>query len=257
VILDGTADFALIGLDNQALEFAEALETSGSRLVLFDEKSQTTLDFCNGPGLNRNFLGVDSIEELINTLVTPRKIFIGGAPEDVLGNIRLVLPHLNSGDCVIDLSGVDGTHSASRASELKSVGIAQLDLWVESAGEQGVVLFASGAAASWEKVKSALKQAVIQNEADRRPQCWPQNESVYVGPAGGAHYLKSCWMNFLRDRVNSSLKESLEKLKSRLEEGVAQGVWHGTSDEFFQIVKPVILNREKDSEAGSLLNFLK
>ena len=80
------ADFGLIGLAVMGENLALNIESRGYRIAVFNRTTSVVDHLIEGRAKGKNFIGCHSIEELVNSVKTPRKIMMmvkaGPAVED-------------------------------------------------------------------------------------------------------------------------------------------------------------------------------
>ncbi|RRN69550.1 decarboxylating NADP(+)-dependent phosphogluconate dehydrogenase [Peribacillus simplex] len=126
------------------------------------------------------------IQDFVQSLETPRKIFLmvtAGKPIDSV--INSLLPHLESGDIIMDGGNSHYEDTERRYDELKSKGISYLGIGI-SGGEVGALkgpsIMPGGDKDAYEKVAPILTKIAAQVNDD--PCC------IYIGPKGAGHFVK-------------------------------------------------------------------
>ncbi|MGE1165199.1 decarboxylating NADP(+)-dependent phosphogluconate dehydrogenase [Peribacillus simplex] len=126
------------------------------------------------------------IQDFVQSLETPRKIFLmvtAGKPIDSV--INSLLPHLESGDIIMDGGNSHYEDTERRYDELKSKGISYLGIGI-SGGEVGALkgpsIMPGGDKDAYEKVAPILTKIAAQVNDD--PCC------TYIGPKGAGHFVK-------------------------------------------------------------------
>ncbi|TDL85370.1 decarboxylating NADP(+)-dependent phosphogluconate dehydrogenase [Vibrio vulnificus] len=126
------------------------------------------------------------IQDFVQSMETPRKIFLmvtAGKPTDSV--ITSLLPHLESGDIIMDGGNSHYEDTERRYDELKSKGFSYVGIGI-SGGEVGALkgpsIMPGGDKDAYEKVAPILtKIAAKVNDA---PCC------TYIGPKGAGHFVK-------------------------------------------------------------------
>ncbi|KOR84763.1 6-phosphogluconate dehydrogenase [Bacillus sp. FJAT-22058] len=126
------------------------------------------------------------IQDFVQSLETPRKVFLmvtAGKPIDSV--ITSLLPHLESGDIIMDGGNSHYEDTERRYDELKSKGFSYVGIGI-SGGEVGALkgpsIMPGGDKDAYEKVAPILtKIAAKVNDA---PCC------TYIGPKGAGHFVK-------------------------------------------------------------------
>ncbi|MBT2668094.1 decarboxylating NADP(+)-dependent phosphogluconate dehydrogenase [Bacillus sp. ISL-4] len=126
------------------------------------------------------------IQDFVQSLETPRKVFLmvtAGKPIDSV--INSLLPHLESGDIIMDGGNSHYEDTERRYDELKSKGISYLGIGI-SGGEVGALkgpsIMPGGDKDAYEKVAPILTKIAAQVNDD--PCC------TYIGPKGAGHFVK-------------------------------------------------------------------
>src|SRR4030043_2368684 len=101
--MEKLADIGLIGLAVMVENLILNMESKGFTVACFNRTVSKVDDFVNGRAKGKKIIGCKTIEELIASLKTPRKIMLmvkaGQAVDDF---IELLLPNLENGDIIID-----------------------------------------------------------------------------------------------------------------------------------------------------------
>ncbi|MFJ8071741.1 decarboxylating NADP(+)-dependent phosphogluconate dehydrogenase [Peribacillus sp. NPDC096447] len=126
------------------------------------------------------------IQEFVKSLETPRKIFLmvtAGKPIDSV--ITSLLPHLESGDIIMDGGNSHYEDTERRYDELKSKGFSYVGIGI-SGGEVGALkgpsIMPGGDKDAYEKVAPILTKIAAKVNDD--PCC------TYIGPKGAGHFVK-------------------------------------------------------------------
>ncbi|PJN91422.1 NAD(P)-binding domain-containing protein, partial [Bacillus sp. mrc49] len=126
------------------------------------------------------------IQDFVQSLEAPRKIFLmvtaGKAIDSVITSL---LPHLESGDIIMDGGNSHYVDTERRYDELKPKGISYLGIGV-SGGEVGALkgpsIMPGGDKDAYEKVAPILTK--IAAKVNEEPCC------TYIGPKGSGHFVK-------------------------------------------------------------------
>ncbi|MFJ7995253.1 decarboxylating NADP(+)-dependent phosphogluconate dehydrogenase [Peribacillus frigoritolerans] len=126
------------------------------------------------------------IQDFVQSLETPRKIFLmvtAGKPIDSV--ITSLLPHLESGDIIMDGGNSHYEDTERRYDELKSKGFSYVGIGI-SGGEVGALkgpsIMPGGDKDAYEKVAPILSK--IAAKVNDAPCC------TYIGPKGAGHFVK-------------------------------------------------------------------
>jgi len=144
-------------------------------------------EFLSGPAKDSRVIGARSLEEMISRLKRPRKVMLmvkAGKPVDDF--IDLLLPHLESGDLIIDGGNSQFTDTGRRVKNLEARGILYIGTGI-SGGEEGArrgpSIMPGGNPKAWPLVKD-LFRAIAARTPDGSPCC------EWVGEGGAGHYVK-------------------------------------------------------------------
>jgi 6-phosphogluconate dehydrogenase len=181
------ADIGLIGLAVMGENLILNMESKGFTVACFNRTVSKVDDFVNGRAKGKNIIGCHSIEELVASLKTPRKIMLmvkAGKPVDEF--IEHLLPHLSPGDILIDGGNSNYQDTIRRTAHVESQGKLYIGTGV-SGGEEGALLGPSimpgGSSAAWEHVKPIF-QKIAAKAPDGTPCC------EWMGENGAGHFVK-------------------------------------------------------------------
>jgi 6-phosphogluconate dehydrogenase len=181
------ADIGLIGLAVMGENLILNMESKGFTVACFNRTVSKVDEFVGGRAKGKNVIGTHSIEELCDSLETPRKIMImvkAGQPVDDF--IELLVPHLDKGDILIDGGNSFFGDTIRRTRYLEVKGLLYIGTGV-SGGEEGALhgpsIMPGGSPEAWLHVKPIL-QAIAAKVADGTPCC------DWVGRDGAGHYVK-------------------------------------------------------------------
>ncbi|KAA0546289.1 decarboxylating NADP(+)-dependent phosphogluconate dehydrogenase [Bacillus sp. BGMRC 2118] len=157
------------------------------------------------------------VQQFVQSLQTPRKIFVmvtaGKAIDSV---IQSLVPHLETGDVIMDGGNSHYEDTERRYHELKEIGIGYLGIGI-SGGEVGALkgpsIMPGGDRDVYEKVAPILTKIAAQ--VDHDPCC------MYLGPKGSGHFVKMVHngieyadmqliaeaYSFLREKLHLSVEE--------------------------------------------------
>jgi 6-phosphogluconate dehydrogenase len=182
-------DFGLIGLAVMGENLALNVESRGYRVAVFNRTTEKVDELMAGRAKGKNFVGCHSLEELVKSLKTPRKVMMmvkaGPAVDDLMESL---IPLLSTGDILIDGGNTYYADTERRTKYVEEKGLLFCGTGV-SGGEEGALLGPSmmpgGSEAAWPHVKpifQAISAKVGPN--DDIPCC------EWVGPRGAGHYVK-------------------------------------------------------------------
>jgi len=181
------ADIGLIGLAVMGENLILNMESKGFTVACYNRTVSKVDDFTNGRAKGKNIIGCHSIQELVASLKSPRKIMLmvkAGKPVDEF--IEQLLPHLENGDIVIDGGNSNYQDTIRRTAHVESQGKLYIGTGV-SGGEEGALLgpaiMPGGSPAAWEHVKPIF-QKIAAKAPDGTPCC------EWIGENGAGHFVK-------------------------------------------------------------------
>ena len=181
------SDIGLIGLAVMGENLVLNMESKGFQVTVYNRSTQKVDNFLADRAKGKNIMGTHTIEELVRSLVRPRKIMImikaGSAVDEM---ITTLIPHLEPGDVIIDGGNTHFPDTIRRTSFVESKGLLYIGTGV-SGGEEGALLGPSimpgGSKAAWPLVKPIF-QAIAAKVEDGTPCC------DWVGENGAGHFVK-------------------------------------------------------------------
>lgn len=181
------SDIGLVGLAVMGENLILNMESKGFTVTAYNRSTEKVDAFLAGNAKGKNIRGAHSIEELVRSLESPRKIMLmvkaGKAVDDF---IELLIPHLAPGDVIIDGGNSHFPDTNRRTAYVESKGMLYIGTGV-SGGEEGALLGPSimpgGSKAAWPVVKSIF-QAIAAKVDDGTPCC------DWVGENGAGHFVK-------------------------------------------------------------------
>ena len=181
------SDIGLIGLAVMGENLVLNMESKGFHVSVYNRTVQKVDDFISGRAKGKNITGTHSIEELVSSLKSPRKIMImvkaGKAVDDM---IETLIPHLSPGDIIIDGGNTHFPDTNRRTAYVESKGLLYIGTGV-SGGEEGALLGPSimpgGSKKAWPSVKPIF-QSIAAKVEDGTPCC------DWVGENGAGHFVK-------------------------------------------------------------------
>jgi 6-phosphogluconate dehydrogenase len=169
--------YGLIGLGRMGYNIALRTMEKQHQVVAFDLNGEAVKQISIAGAT-----GVSSLEDLVKQLPAPRVVWImvpAGAP--VQSTIDKLLPHLQSGDVIIDGGNSNYKDSQRRAQELGAKGISFLDCGV-SGGiwglEYGFNLMIGGPDDAFARAEPIFSALTV------------EGGYAHVGPSGAGHYAK-------------------------------------------------------------------
>jgi len=168
---------------NLALNLAD----SGESVAVYNRTPATTMEFMAGEAVNLDVISSVSLEELVESLVRPRRILLmisAGKPVDSV--IEDLVPLLEPGDVIIDGGNSLYVDTDRRTRSLTDLGLHYLGIGV-SGGEVGArfgpSIMPGGDPEAWPLVESTLKN-IAAIAPDGKPCC------EWMGPNGAGHFVK-------------------------------------------------------------------
>jgi len=181
------ADIGLIGLAVMGENLVLNMERNGFTVAVYNRTTEKVDNFINGRGKGKNIIGCHSIEELVSSLESPRKIMLmvkAGKPVDDF--IELLIPHLEKGDIIIDGGNSHFPDTIRRTKYLEEKGLMFIGTGV-SGGEEGALngpsIMPGGSPKAWQFVKPIF-QSIAAKVEDGTPCCY------WVGENGAGHFVK-------------------------------------------------------------------
>ena len=181
------ADIGLIGLAVMGENLVMNMESRGFTVAVFNRTTEKVDKFVNGRAAGKNIIGCHSLEELVDNLEKPRKVFMmvkaGQAVDDM---IEKLLPFLDDGDILIDGGNSHFLDTIRRTAYVESKGKLYIGTGV-SGGEEGALkgpsMMPGGSPAAWPYVKPIF-QSICAKVEDGSPCC------DWVGENGAGHFVK-------------------------------------------------------------------
>ncbi|MHB9038751.1 MAG: decarboxylating NADP(+)-dependent phosphogluconate dehydrogenase, partial [Armatimonadota bacterium] len=181
------ADIAMVGLGVMGQNLALNMESKGFSVVGYDYLPEKTDKFIAERASGKNIRGAHSLEELADSLASPRKIMMmvpAGKAVDEL--IEKLIPMLDPGDILIDGGNSHFPDTTRRTKYVEDKGLLYIGTGV-SGGEEGALLGPSmmpgGSLAAWPAVKPIF-QAICAKTPSGEPCC------EWVGENGAGHFVK-------------------------------------------------------------------
>ena len=181
------ADIGLIGLAVMGENLVMNMESKGFTVAVYNRTTSKVDDFISGRAKGKNIIGCHSLEELIENLEKPRKVFMMiKAGQAVDGMIEQLIPLMEEGDIIIDGGNSHFPDTIRRTAYVESKGLLYIGTGV-SGGEEGALngpsMMPGGSPKAWPSVKPIL-QAICAKVEDGSPCC------DWVGENGAGHFVK-------------------------------------------------------------------
>ena len=185
--MKAVSDIGLVGLAVMGENLALNMESKGFHVSVYNRTVEKVDRFMEGRGKGLNFYGAHSLEDFIDSLKSPRKVFLmvkAGKPVDEF--IDRLIPLLDKGDIIIDGGNTHFPDTARRTEYVESKGLLYIGTGV-SGGEEGALkgpsMMPGGSPAAWPFVKPIF-QGISAKVADGTPCC------DWVGQGGAGHFVK-------------------------------------------------------------------
>jgi 6-phosphogluconate dehydrogenase len=185
------ADLGLIGLAVMGQNLVMNMNDHGFKVAVFNRTTSKVDDFLKGPARGSQVIGTHSLEELINSLMKPRRVMLmiqAGKPVDDF--IDLLIQYLESGDIIIDGGNSNYNDTIRRTAYVESKGLYYVGTGV-SGGEEGArhgpSIMPGGSAQAWPHIKPIF-QAIAAKV--KRPDGGEDACCDWVGENGAGHYVK-------------------------------------------------------------------
>jgi 6-phosphogluconate dehydrogenase len=180
------ADIALIGLAVMGQNLVLNMNDHGYKVAVHNRTSTTTDEFLAGPAKGTQVIGAHSLQELVDSLKSPRIVMLMVKAGDVVDQyIDKLVPLLSAGDIIVDGGNSLYTDTNRRTATLKEKGIRFIGTGV-SGGEEGArhgpSIMPGGNKEAWPYVKPIFQ--AISAKVDGDPCC------EWVGDNGAGHYVK-------------------------------------------------------------------
>ena len=187
--MSGDCDFGLIGLAVMGENLALNVESRGYKVAVYNRTTDKVDAFVQGRAAGKNFVGCHSLEDLVSSLQTPRKVMMlvkaGPAVDNLIDQL---IPLLSPGDVIIDGGNTHYADTERRTKYVEEKGLLFSGTGV-SGGEEGALkgpsLMPGGSEGSWPILKPIFQSIAAKvGEAEDIPCC------EWVGPRGAGHYVK-------------------------------------------------------------------
>ncbi len=181
------ADIGLIGLAVMGENLALNMESKGFTVAVYNRTAEKLVRFMEGRAAGKNFIGCNTLEELVSALKKPRKVFMmvkaGEAVDDLIDRL---IPCMDEGDIIIDGGNSRYTDTIRRTAYAESKGLLYVGCGV-SGGEEGALkgpsMMPGGSYSAWEHVKPVFRSICAKTD-NGEPCC------DWVGPGGAGHFVK-------------------------------------------------------------------
>lgn len=181
------SDIAVIGLAVMGQNLILNMADNGFRVTAYNRTTSKVDDFINNEAKGFSVVGAYSLEEMVKTLKTPRKIMLMIKAGDAVDQeIDKLIPLLSPGDIIIDGGNSLYSDTNRRTAYVESKGLQYIGTGV-SGGEEGArrgpSIMPGGSPDAWPAVKDIF-QKISAKVDDGTPCC------DWVGQNGAGHYVK-------------------------------------------------------------------
>ena len=181
------SDIGLVGLAVMGENLILNMANHGYTVTAYNRSTDKVDNFINGRAQGKSIRGAHSIEELVDSLSSPRKIMLmvkAGPAVDAV--IEQLVPLLDQGDIIIDGGNTHFPDTNRRVAYLKEKGLQFIGTGV-SGGEEGALtgpsIMPGGSPEAWPHVKPVF-QHIAAKVDDGTPCC------DWVGEDGAGHFVK-------------------------------------------------------------------
>ena len=123
-MIQPVSDIGLIGLAVMGENLVLNMESKGFYVSVFNRTVSKVDHFLENRGKGKNIYGAGSLEDLVSSLKSPRKVFLmvkAGRPVD--DYIDRLIPLLDKGDIIIDGGNTHFSDTARRTAYVESKGL--------------------------------------------------------------------------------------------------------------------------------------
>ena len=181
------ADIGLVGLAVMGENLILNMESRGYTVAVFNRTVDKVDKFMAGRAKGKKIIGAHTLQELVGSLKTPRKVMMmvkaGKAVDEFIDQLT---PLLDKGDIIIDGGNSHFPDTIRRTKALEAKGLLYIGTGV-SGGEEGALkgpsIMPGGSPAAWPAVKPIF-QAIAAKVEDGTPCC------DWVGSDGAGHFVK-------------------------------------------------------------------
>ena len=251
------SDIGLIGLAVMGENLVLNMESKGFTVSVFNRTLARVDNFIAGRAAGKNIVGTHSLEELVSTLKSPRKVFLMVKAGDAVDSlIDQLIPLLDQGDVIIDGGNTHYPDTARRRDYVERRGLLYIGTGV-SGGEEGALkgpsMMPGGSPEAWPLVKPIF-QSICAHVADGSPCC------DWVGEGGAGHFVKMVHNGIEYGDIQlicecyQIMKDLLGMSNQEMSETFAE--WnHGDLDSYLIEITRDILAK-KDDEGRYVLDYI-
>lgn len=205
-------DFGMVGLGTMGRNLLLNIADHGYAAIGFDKDPAKSGLLESAASANTTVKGVNSLEDMVSQLKTPRKLMIlvpaGPAVDSVIGEL---LPLLDEGDIIIDGGNSHFTDTLRRIKSVEEKKIHFMGMGV-SGGEQGArtgpSIMPGGDVEAWERVKPILESVAAR--VNDEP-C-----VAYMGKNAAGHYVK-----MVHNGIEYAIMQMISEVYDFLKRGLA------------------------------------
>jgi len=244
------ADIGLIGLAVMGQNLVLNMADHGYRVAVFNRTTSKVDEFIDGPAKDTSVIGTHSMEQLVDSLSTPRKVMLMVKAGEVVDRfIEMLIPLLAPGDIIIDGGNSHYPDTGRRTAYLKEKGLRFIGTGV-SGGEEGArfgpSIMPGGDPEAWPFVKDIFQ--AVSAKVDGQPCC------QWVGQNGAGHFVKMVHNGIeygdmqLICEAYSLMEHALGMSCDQMQEVFAQ--WNtGVLDSYLiDITKDILAVKDEDGE---------
>ena len=244
------ATIGLTGLATMGRNLARNIARNGHTIAVHNRTTARMTALLDDFGDEGDFVGAESLEELVAAIAQPRAIVImvkaGEATDAVIDEL---VPLLDEDDIVVDAGNAHFTDTIRRQEALAEHGLHFVGMGV-SGGEEGALhgpsIMVGGSEHAYERLRPVVES--IAAVVDGTPCC------AHVGPDGAGHFVKMVH-NGIEYADMQLIAESYDLLRSVLGLEPAQVAdifeeWNGGDLESFLIEMTADVLRHTDAETG-------
>lgn len=181
------SDIAVLGLAVMGENLVLNMESKGYSVSVYNRTESVTNKFIEGRAAQKKIRGYGTLQELVDSLKSPRKIMLmvrAGKPVDDI--LESLIPLLDRNDIIIDGGNSDHVDTSRRVDYLENIGLLYVGAGV-SGGEEGALkgpaIMPGGSLAAWPFIKNIFTDIAAVAE-DGSACC------EWIGPGGSGHFVK-------------------------------------------------------------------
>ncbi|MFW6238928.1 MAG: NADP-dependent phosphogluconate dehydrogenase [Halanaerobiales bacterium] len=246
----GGAEIGILGLGVMGRNLARNIAESGHRTVVYNRHGDVTREFVNEYG-GENLTSAFSLSEFVEKTGEPSRILLMVSASAVDTVIEQLLPHLETGDMVIDGGNSHYRDTERRCDELFAEGISYLGTGI-SGGEYGALHGPSLMPGGSRDVYNAIEDILLDTAAGTA-----EGKCVtYLGRGGSGHFVKMIH-NGIEYGIMQIIAECYDIMRKYLQMAPEQMArvfqdWNDKYDFYLLDITWQILQK-KDPETGKYL----